>query len=246
MKSLPLLAMFSITIFLLSSCSSSRSSSGDARPKKSKVTTLRPNVKTPGTGVVNASGDALTPGINSVNRNGVGSEENARTIANNAIMKASNAASRPQLKLDTVTGREFIDRIATIENRETKISQLASEKSPSQKVKDYAATTVKNHQLFKDDLNKLSASGSIKDAELIITSLQFINSSAGVLKSSTGESKATFDTGYIQTTIENHQTIIRMLEAGNRSKDAGISAFAAKYLPVFRQHLSLAQDLTRK
>lgn len=246
MKSLPLLAMFSITIFLLSSCSSSRNTSGEARSKKSKVTTLRPNVKTPSVGVINASGDALTPGINSVNRNGAGSAENATAIANNAIMKANNATRRPQLKLDTVSGREVIDQISAIEDRETKISQVALEKSASQKVKDYAAATIKNHQQFKVDLDKLSSNGSTKDTELIVTSLQFIRSPAGGLKTSAGESKAAFDTGYIQTTIEDHQAIIRMLEAGTRSKDAGISGFAAKYLPVFRQHLSMAQDLTRK
>lgn len=247
MKSLPLLAIFTITAVLLLSCSSSRRSSGEAKAKKSKVTTLRPNVKTPSVGVVNASGDALTPGINSVNRNGAGSEENATAIANDAIMRANNATRRPQLELDTVTGRELIDRISAIGNSEKKISQLALEKSSAQRIKDYATATIKNHRQLKDDLNKLSANGSAMDAELIITSLQFINSSVAGLKSPAVESgQAPGDTGYIQTTIEDHQAIIRMLEAGSRSKDSVLRALAVKYLPVFRQHLSMAQDLTRK
>lgn len=244
MKSLPLLAIFSITICLSSSCSSSRNSA--AKPKKSKITGVRPNVKTPSIGVINASGDALTPGINSVNRNGAGSEENATAIANNAIIKANTAVRRPQLKLDTITGQDFISRISAIDKRETKMSQLALEKSASQKVKDYAVMTIKSHQQLQNDLDKLSANAAVKGAELIITSLQFIQAPAGGVKSSAGENKADFDTGYIQTTIEDYQAFIRMLEAGSRSKDASISAFAIKYLPVLRQHLSAAQDLTRK
>jgi predicted outer membrane protein len=202
-------------------------------------------VKTPSIGVINASGDALTPGINSANRNGAGSEENATVIANNAITKANTAVRRPQLKLDTITGQDFISRISAIDKREMKMSQLALEKSASQKVKDYAAMTIKSHQQLQNDLDKLSANAAAKTAELIITSLQFIQTPAGRIKSS-GEDKAGFDTGYIQTTIEDYQAFIRMLEAGSRSKDASISAFAAKYLPVSRQHLSAAQDLTRK
>jgi predicted outer membrane protein len=203
-------------------------------------------VKTPSIGVINASGDALTPGINSANRNGAGSEENATAIANNAITKANTAVRRPQLKLDTITGQDFINRISAIDDREVKISKLALEKSASQKVKDYAAMTIKSHQQLRNDLDKLSANVAVKDTELIITSLQFIKASEGGVKSPAGENKANFDTGYIQTTIEDYQTFIRMLEAGSRSKDAGISAFSAKYLSVLRQHLSAAQDLTRK
>jgi predicted outer membrane protein len=246
MKNLPLLTIFSIMVSLLSSCASSRNTSAEARPKKSKITGVRPNVKTPSIGVINASGDALTPGINSANRNGAGSEENATSIANNAITKANFAVRRPQLKLDTIAGQDFINRISVIDNREMKMSQLALEKSASQKVKDYAAMTIKSHQELQNDLNKLSADAAVKGAELIITSLQFANASAGGVKPSAGESKANFDIGYIQTTIEDYQALIRLLEAGNRSKDAGITAFSAKYLPVLRQHLSAAQDLTRK
>jgi putative membrane protein len=246
MKSLPLLAIFSIAICLLSSCSSSRNSSAGAKPKKSGITGVRPNVKTPSIGVINASGDALTPGINSANRNGAGSEENATAIANNAITKANTAVRRPQLKLDTITGQDFISRISAIDKREVKMSQLALEKSANQKIKDYAAMTIKSHQQLQNDLDKLSANAAAKGAELIITSLQFIQAPAGRVKSSAGEDKGDFDTGYIQTTIEDYQAFIRMLEGGSRSKDASISAFATKYLPVLRQHLSAAQDLTRK
>ena len=246
MKNLLLLLIFSIIVCLLPSCSSSRNSSAEARPKKSKITGVRPNVKTPSIGVINASGDALTPGINSANRNGAGSEENATAIANNAITKVNAAIRRPQLKLDTITGQDFIKRISAIDNREKKMSQLALANSASQKVKDYAAMTIKSHQQLQNDLDKLSANAVVKGAELIITSLQFIEPSAGGVKPSSGESKTNFDTGYIQTTIEDYQALIRMLEAGSRSKDDSISAFSAKYLPVLRQHLSAAQDLTRK
>jgi putative membrane protein len=246
MKSLSLLSIFSLAFFLLSSCSSSRTSSGEPRPRKPKITGVRPNVKTPSIGVINASGDALTPGINSVNKNGAGSEENATAIANNAITKANTAVKRPQLKMDTITGQDFISRISAIDNREMKISQLALEKSANQKVKDYAAMTIKSHQQLQNDLNKLSANVAAKGTELIITSLQFVKTSSEGAKPSAGESKADFDTGYIQITIEDHQAFIRMLEAGSRSKDSSIIAFSAKYLPILRQHLSAAQDLTRK
>jgi hypothetical protein len=100
MKSLRVLSIVSVLLFLLSSCSSSRNTTDASGRKKTKVTGLRPNVRTPSTGVINATGDNLTPGINSVNRNGAGSEENAATIANAAISRANSGINSSKTVAD--------------------------------------------------------------------------------------------------------------------------------------------------
>lgn len=99
MKNLHLIFVFSIIAFTVS-CSTSRNPAEKGGSTKTKITGVRPNVRNPSTGVINATGDNLTPGINSVNRNGAGSEENASAIANNAINKANSELKNPKVIQD--------------------------------------------------------------------------------------------------------------------------------------------------
>lgn len=238
MNRLNILTCICIVAAALCSCSSRRS----PEEKKTKITGLSPVTKNPSVGVVNASGDALTPGIHSTNNNSAGSQEKAAQIANNAIMKASSSV-RDQLGLYALTGQDFISRATSSGDWEIEAGKLALEKSASAKIREYATMVLKDHREIREAFAKL-ASGGAKLSDTLITSLQA--SSRNIRQTAMPPAgSAAFDASYITMTIQDHRELIRLFEAAGRAKDETISAFAKKYLPVLRQHLAAAQELTK-
>ncbi|RYY13992.1 MAG: DUF4142 domain-containing protein [Chitinophagaceae bacterium] len=236
MKYLVILTIFGASIAMLCSCSSRRKSENPDRPERTGITGLTPTTGRPSTAVIRASGDELTPGVNPHNRTTGSSRENATAIANNAINRANSESNAMMLRLDTITGTAFISRFSASNERQMKITTLAGKEGENQKIKDYAAMIMKDHQQLQTDLNKLSRNTGIDQESLIVTRLQPLNPKA--------QHRNT--TEYIQLTIEDHQNMIRLLEAASRSTNAPLKTFAAKYLPVLKKHLSAAQDLTVK
>ena len=232
MKKLVLLLAFSISFSILSSCSSRRSSSS-SNDGKSGVTSLKPTTGRPSKAVINASGDGLTPGINPHNRTTGSSKEQATAIANDAIYKANNLANNRMLRLDTLSATELINRLSASNKRQMKITAIAQKEDENEKAKEYASMIMKDHQQLQADLDKLNGSSSPK---IIVPRSNVYNPS--------GQQRNTSE--YIQMTIEDHQNMIRLLEAARISDNAPLSAFAAKYLQVLKRHLSAAQELTKQ
>lgn len=98
MKNLRVYAAITLVSLSLSACSSRRSSEGS---RKTRVTGVDPKVTNPSRAVINATGDGMSPGINSSQR-GVGSEPNARAIADQAIARANNVSRESVVKVDPI------------------------------------------------------------------------------------------------------------------------------------------------
>lgn len=234
MKTFVLVLAFSISIGILSSCSSRRSSSSSDNSKRKGITGLKPTTGRPSAAVINASGDGMTPGINPLNRTTGSSKEQATAIANDAISKASAVAMSPMPRLDTLTGTELTSRLSASNTRQIKITVQAQKEAESKKIRDYASMIIKDHQQLQTDLDKLSSGSGTNDEALIVTRLRAVDPASQ--HRNTNE--------FIQMTIEDHQNMIRLLEAGSRSANPALKGFAVKYLPMLKKHLSAAQDLT--
>ena len=232
MKNLVLLVALSISVGTLSSCWSRRSSGS---PDKG-ITSLKPTTGRPSTSVINASGDELTPSVNPHSRTTGSSKEQATSIANDAISKASVIATSRMLILDTLSASELINRLSLSNKRQIKITRVAQQEGESQKIKDYASMIIKDHQQLQIQLDKLSAIGPSRPSNFIVARL----------KAHTPSEQYRSTSEYIQMTIEDHQIMIKLLEAASVSNDVVLSDFAAKQLQVLKAHLSAAQDLTKK
>jgi len=228
MKSLRIFAVLSIATCLLYSCSTSKSKSGSK--SKTGITDLRPNVSNPGRGVINATGDALTPGINSVNNNSAGSEENAINIANSAINKASAAARSGQPDADSLSNTDFLNKSTDSDLMEMSRSKAAQKATKNAKIKSFATMILSDHQQLQKDLSKLAISNKISLPPAVDTA---------------AHSNQT-DLQYVQTMIQDHQTMLNLFMGATNSKNPQISAFAVKYLPLLRKHLTAAQELTKE
>lgn len=241
MKNLQLFPLTIIVFCLIFSCSSSRKSSEEQTGKRrSTLTSVKPNVKNPNRAVLNASGDGLTPGI--AQNNGAGSEENAASIANNAINKAGAAARAAQQKSGNLSDEDFINKVAVSEMMEMLISRSIQKTTANKKIKDYAAVILNDNLKIQSELKMITENKHIVLADSVNSGLQSVKASAEKMETSNANGQG--DLEYVQMMIADLQSTIRLFEAGSRSKDPVINAFAVKHLPLLRKHLEDAQELT--
>lgn len=225
MKSLRILIISGILSSLICSCSRSITSSKDQNKKRTKITGVTPTVQNPNRSVINASGDGLTPGIGQ--QRSAGSEENATNIALNSIARANAAIKNNQQQLESLTDEQLIDRLSTAVQMEIRLStaQLSSSNS---KIKSYATTVLNDHKQIQKELVKLST----------------LSNTPFVTPTPVKASKKT-DLEFVQLMMESNRNMIGLYTAASKSKDTQIRAFAAKQLPVLKDHLESAQELTK-
>lgn len=225
MKSIRVIIISGLLSSLICSCSRSISSSKDQNKKRTKITGVTPTVQNPNRSVINASGDGLTPGIGQ--QRSAGSEENATNIALNAIAKANASIKNNQQQLESLTEEELLDKLSTVLQMEIKLSNAQLSSSDS-KVKYYATTVLNDHKQTYKELVKLSTQRNIP----------FLTpGSAKALKKA--------DLEFVQMMMESNQNLIKVTTLASKSKDKEIRAFAAKQLPILKNHLELAQELKK-
>lgn len=226
MKSLRVSVILALLSCLIYSCSSSRNTSGAEGKKRKKITGVTPGIKNPSRGVINASGDGLTPGIGK--SNGAGSEENAASIANNAIARANTLVKINQQQLAALTDEELLDKMAGMQQTEVKLCTAAQRKTANAKIAAYAAMVVSDHAEIKNDLKKLAAG-----KRMVLSA------------PAAGDILAGTDLQFVQKMIESNQGMIALYTAASSAKDQEIKDFALKQLPLLRKHLEAAQELTK-
>lgn len=221
MRTFRILTLLALLGCLVYSCSSSRNQN-----KKRRITGVTPVIQNPNRSVINASGDGLTPGIGQLRT--AGSEENAASIANNAIAKANQAVKKNLQNLEVLTEEQLADKMVNELQTEVQLCKNTQEKTNNTQVKAYAKTILNDHAQIQNDLKKLSALKNV----------------LSVAPKSTNTIAKT-DLDFVQMVIESNQNLIAIYTVGSKSKDITIRTLALKYLPVLKTHLEAAQELTK-
>jgi len=134
----------------------------------------------------------------------------------------------------------FLVKAASCENAEIEIAKLADKHSSSEKVKEFAAQIIKDHQKSYDKLAEVIKTHKIgvvagfeKDTKAEMDRLSKLNGAA-------------FDREFIDWAIKTHKDGIVIFEAqANDGKDADSRSFAANALPTLREHLKRAEKLSK-
>nr|WP_121273690.1 DUF4142 domain-containing protein [Pedobacter schmidteae] len=224
MKTLRTIAILALLSCLLYACSSSINSSKNK--KRNKITGVNPAIQNPNRSVINASGDGLTPGIGQ--QRSAGSEENASSIASNAIAKANAAIKANREQLESMTEEELIDKMVSGLQMEMRLSSSAQRTTADQKIKYYASTILTDHNRILTELKKLSTKRNIP----FVTPTSF-------------KSSGKTDLEFVQMMIESNQSMIGLYTIASKSDDQPIKEFASKQLPLLREHLEAARELTK-
>ena len=124
---------------------------------------------------------------------------------------------------------------------EVKLGEIASTKGKREDVKEFGTRMVKDHSNANADLKTLAEQKGVKLPENLDT-----KNSALVAKMSKMEGDA-FDGAYVRDIVQDHEMDVKEFEkAANEAKDPDVKAFAAKTLPVLKEHLEHIKKLAGK
>lgn len=132
---------------------------------------------------------------------------------------------------------EFMVEAAGGGMMEVELGRMAANNSTVQPVKDFGAMMVRDHSKANEELKTLASAKNITlPAAMGGNHQKHVNDLAA-------KKGAEFDKDYINMMVDDHQHDIALFEKAARLKDADVSAFAAKTLPVLRTHLDSAKAI---
>jgi putative membrane protein len=142
-------------------------------------------------------------------------------------------------KPDTAT-INFVTNAAKGDMMEINSGKLAIKKGKSASVKAFGARMVADHSKADAQLRAILATkrwNIPKPSPTVVAPDAMLNSSTG----------ADFDRGYVNMMVKDHKKTILLFErAAATAPDAQIKAFAAKTLPILRQHYTSIQQIANK
>jgi putative membrane protein len=158
-------------------------------------------------------------------------------------------ATRPADKADKAHGEHgglaaadatFVKKAADGGLAEVAMAKLAQEKAASDEVKAYAAKLEKDHTQANTDLKQIASQKNVTLPDAPSKMHQAKHDRLAKL------SGAAFDKAYVAAMVEDHEKNVREFSRVSTSAaDAEVKAFAAKTLPVLKDHLQQVQELSK-
>ena len=141
----------------------------------------------------------------------------------------------------TTEEQRFIQKAATSDQTEIKLSQLALERASIPEIKQFAQTMVTDHTKSSSLLKPIAMAHGVAlpenpgpDAVEEFNRLQ-------------GQSGVAFDKTYIETMVKNHEEILHAFEAAaGKSSDSKLKEFISTVTPVVAHHLEMAKAIRQK
>ena len=121
---------------------------------------------------------------------------------------------------------DFMVKAASGGMMEVQLGEMAGRNASSQAVKDFGAMMVRDHSKANEELKTLAAAKNITLPAALGKEEQEHVSKMSAQKGSE------FDKHYIDMMVDDHKEDIDHFEKAAKSKDADLSAFASKTLPV--------------
>jgi len=178
---------------------------------------------------------------------GSGSEKDSTSVTDPITRTDSTAKVDPaQTKKDTVASTilsgaslNFLAGVANASQAEIKLGELAQQNAQNQRVKDFGAMMIRDHQQARQEVMTMT-----QGSNLVIT--DSLNAKAkkeyADLQSKKG---AAFDKAYAQMMVKGHREVVNEFQKASKLPDASVKTFIDKTLPVIKVHLDSAQALTK-
>lgn len=139
----------------------------------------------------------------------------------------------------TLTDQKFVDKAVASGRAEIELSQLAIQKSPTPRIKEFAQKMVDEHTKSSMDLKTLAQSKGL------VIPLEMDSEHTKALKKLQTMEGANFDAYYIDRMIEDHEKNVSLFAAASSDKklDSQLQTFAERLLPELKEHLTHAKAL---
>ena len=135
---------------------------------------------------------------------------------------------------------DFMVKAASCNNAEIQIGKLASSRSDSPNVKDFAARLVEDHQSAYDRLAELFKNRKIGVAAGLEKPTKDELSRLGGLRGTE------FDRAFLKHMIDEHKKAISVFENQiKKGKEQEVTDYAKRTLPELQKHLKRAEELAK-
>lgn len=147
-------------------------------------------------------------------------------------------ALHAQVKDDVKADSKWIREVAADNMLEVDLAKVAERRATNAAVKQFAQRMDTDHNRANDDLRSMASSHGFpfkpelgRKHEAKVDQLQ---------KSTSKE----FDRAYMRSMVQNHTDDVAYFEnEGMHAQSAPVRDYAAKYLPILQQHLTLARQV---
>jgi len=138
----------------------------------------------------------------------------------------------------SMADKTFIKKAAEGGLAEVELGKLAAEKASNEEVKKFGQRMVDDQGKATKDLLGVADKKGIKVSTDLPKKLQETYEELAKLKG------AEFDRAYMKLMVMTHQEDLKEFDKESKTgKDADVKAFAAKTLPVIREHLTMAMEI---
>jgi len=140
-----------------------------------------------------------------------------------------------------LTDQQFVERASAMDLAEIKLGKIALKNAAGPEAKQFARRMIADHTKSSMELLKIAGPKGLQPSEQPDNKHQALASKMATMKG------AAFDRAYLKHMVMDHQKAVSLYQAqARRGQDQDIKAFAAKTLPVVREHLKMARELAGK
>ena len=137
--------------------------------------------------------------------------------------------------------RQFLLHAASSGMAEVQLGQLATERAASAEAKQFGQRMVDDHTKANQELRTLAPARNLPAAIAIDPKHQAMADQLATLHG------AAFDREYMAGQVTDHEEAVMLFTAAAKeSQDAEVKAWAAKTLPILKEHLQMARALAAK
>jgi putative membrane protein len=173
----------------------------------------------------NSGGANTNASATGANRNGSASNSNAATGAGDTSALSS-------------ADREFMMKAAVGGMAEVELGRMAVQKGANSDVKTFGKRMVDDHSRANEELKQLaSQKGVTLPADLDAKNKETMDRLSKL-------SGAAFDSAYVSEMVKDHiEDIAEFEKETNEGQNSDVKAWAAKTLPMLREHLQMIRDI---
>jgi putative membrane protein len=145
-----------------------------------------------------------------------------------------------QAKASSAQDRKFVATAGEAGAAEVEMARVAMDRAQSSDVKNFASRMVSDHEKAGEDLDKIAASKGMPVDDKMSAKDQ---AELDRLRKLQG---ANFDREYVKSQLAAHKAAVALFDKESKSgNDRDLKQFAASTLPTLRDHLQLAQQLSK-
>jgi len=155
------------------------------------------------------------------------------------LLSGSGLADEKDKETKKFDDATFVQKAASGNRREIHLGKLAAERASNAEVKSFAERMVKDHQKAQKDLEHAVKSASLTMPHREKGEHDKEHSKFEKLKG------ADFDSAYMTCMVEDHEKAAALYEKATKEvKNAELRKYAASTLPVVREHLKMAKEIS--